>query len=110
LWRRAPELVGLSGRGSLAVWTGDDITAAPAFEAARVRQRPASEGPGVDLTHAETGVKHRVAPALLLSGTRPDALEVRWTQLTPDEYCAAIPGLRLLWQASVKLGHPALLG
>lgn len=110
LWRRAPELVGLSGRGSLAVWATDDLTAAPAFEAARVRQRPASEGPGVDLTHVDTGAKHRLAPALLLAGDRPDTLEVRWTQLTPGEYCAAIPALRQLWQTAADLGQPALLG
>lgn len=110
LWRRAPEVVGLSGRGSLAVWADDDVSAAPTFEAARVRQRPAQEGRGVDLTHVDTGATHRVSPALLLAGDRPDAMEVRWTQLTPDEYCAAIPALRHLWQTSVDLDNPALLG
>jgi hypothetical protein len=111
----APNLLGLTGRGSLALWPSADLGARPLFEAARVDQRVLDrdvdgKADSVELTDVDTGTTHRIRYGIAVDGDHPDRLEVRTRHIGAHE---AYPQVRMfedLFTASVRIGHHAELG
>lgn len=111
----APNLLGLTGRGSLALWPGADLGVRPVFEAARVRQRVLDrdvdgKADTVELTDADTGTTHRIRHGITVGGDHPDRLEVRTRRIGAQE---AYPQVRMfedLFTGAVRIGHHAELG
>jgi hypothetical protein len=110
-----PNLLGLTGRGSLALWPGADLGVRPVFEAARVEQRVLdrdADGKAgtVELTDVDTGTTHQIRYGIAVDGDHPDRLEVHTRRISAHE---AYPQVRMfedLFTASVRLGHHAELG
>ncbi|MFC9976599.1 hypothetical protein ACFVH6_37445 [Spirillospora sp. NPDC127200] len=111
----APDLLGLTGRGSLALWSGADLGARPVFEAARVEQRVLGrdadgKADTVELTDVDTGTTCQLKGGIAVDGEHPDRLEVHTHRIDAHQAHPPLGVFEELFTASVGTGHHAVLG
>ncbi|WUH98725.1 hypothetical protein OHR68_35275 [Spirillospora sp. NBC_00431] len=111
----APNLLGLTGRGSLALWPGADLGVRPLFEAARVEQRVLDgdvDGTAgtVELTDVDTGMTCQIRYGITVDGDHPDRVEVSTRRIGAHDAYPQVGMFEDLFTASVRIGHHAELG